>query len=1273
MPQPEAPPQAPPPRGWRFWIDRGGTFTDVVACPPAGPLQVRKVLSLQPERPGDPAVRAMREMLGVSGEGFPSGLVEEVRLGTTVATNALLEHASEPVLLLLTSGLADLLRIGDQHRPDLFALRIERPQPLDVRVVEVEGRLGADGGQVSPLLLDGALKERLRQSLADGPRQLVVALLHSWCNPAHELALETWLAKRGFGSALLSHQISRQPRLLPRAATTVVEGALAPVLRTYLSGVAGELGPATRLRVMTSSGALHSPSLLRAKDTILSGPAGGMVGAVAAARAAGLAHLPLVGFDMGGTSTDVFHFDPSRGDLAWERLTGTEVAGLPLLAELLPIHTVAAGGGSVLQAVEGRLVVGPSSAGADPGPACYRRGGPATITDANLLLGRLPWQALPAVFGAAGDQPADRVAVEQRFAELAEALGLRPEQVALGALQVAVERMAEAIRRMSVQRGHDIRQALLVCYGGAGGQHACALASRLGVGRVLLHPLAGVLSAYGIGLAPQQLHRERSLRVPLELGLGSGLRSAVAEMVMEGTRTLEAAGDLAFGQAPAVSIRLHLRTAASEQALEVEGSDLLERDLEGEEQGWIAGLRQRFEEIHRCRFGHRPAEEALVLERVVISLQTSAVDLEDSAQGPPGVEGGHPPAPEARLAMCLPDPETPAGQTVRPLWESVPLLRRNQLRPGQCLAGPAVVLEETGTLVLEPHWQARVLPGGELLLESMEGQGAPADRPARPLQEGVPLDPGALASEPADPVRLELYNHRFSAIAEQMGVRLQQSSRSVNIRERLDFSCALFDRAGRLVANAPHIPVHLGSMGESVSSLLAAIARGERPPLGPGDVMASNDPFHGGTHLPDVTVITPVFAAFGGEGRGGAEPVAFVACRGHHADVGGITPGSMPASSRRIEEEGLLLDNVHLLRGGVWEEEAWLARCAAGPYPVRNPRRFLADLRAQVAANQLGVQELERLMEEGGQGEVIAYMAHGQRQAAAAVRKVIQRLRDGQHTVVLDGGGRIVVAIRVDRQASRVRVDFSGSSRQQESNLNAPLAITKAAVMYVFRTLVEEPLPLNAGCFDPIDLLVPRGSLLWPDPPAAVVAGNVETSQAVVNALYGALGLMAAAQGTMNNLSFGDGERQYYETICGGAGAGLDRDGRGFAGASAVQTHMTNSRLTDVEILEERFPVRLERFAIRQGSGGAGRWRGGDGVERWLRFLEPMTVSVLSGSRREAPFALAGGEPGRVGENAIQRAGGAWEPLPGCAQVAMGKGDLLRIATPGGGGFGVDA
>ncbi|MFM1799700.1 MAG: hypothetical protein RLZZ117_1978, partial [Cyanobacteriota bacterium] len=707
------------PRGWRVWIDRGGTFTDVVARPPQGPLQVRKVLSVQPEREGDPAVRAIRELLDLAeGEAWPKGLLEEVRLGTTVATNALLEHASEPVLLLVATGLADLLRIGDQHRPDLFALRIERPQPLDVRVLEVEGRLGAKGEEVAPLVLDAALEKRIKEALAEGPRRLAVALPHSWRNPAHEQALGAWLAARGLGPALLSHALSRQPRLLPRAATTVVEAALEPVLRRYLAQVEAALtpeghtpqrhtpedhnperhtpqGPRPPLRVMTSSGTLCRPALLRAKDTILSGPAGGMVGAMAAARQAGWGEAPLLGFDMGGTSTDVFHLASARGELARERLSGMEVAGLPLLADRLPIHTVAAGGGSLLRAVEGRLVVGPRSAGADPGPACYRRGGPATITDANLLLGRLPLDALPAVFGPAGDQPADRRAAERRLQELGEALALTPEQVALGALRVAVERMAEAIRSISIQRGHDIRQAVLVSYGGAGGQHACALARRLGVRRVVLHPLAGVLSAWGIGLAPRELHRERSLRLPLAPETDGPLRECVAAMEAEGRGALVEAGDLEPGETPGLTLRLDLRTAASEQVLELDGAPL----LAASGAAWVEVLRRDFVALHARRFGHRPGDEALVVERAVVSVR--APEKEAAEIGETGEAGlGHAiNAAETTLPLCVADPQTPPGAPTQPLWLSVPQWRRSQLRPGQRLSGPAVVVEDTGTLV----------------------------------------------------------------------------------------------------------------------------------------------------------------------------------------------------------------------------------------------------------------------------------------------------------------------------------------------------------------------------------------------------------------------------------------------------------------------------------------------------------------------------------------------------------------------------------------------
>jgi 5-oxoprolinase (ATP-hydrolysing) len=1405
---------SPPARGaaggWRFWIDRGGTFTDLVGRAPDGSLVVRKVLSERPHPaaplpgggpggepdgqagPGadsDPTVAALRQVLGLAEhQPLPDGLVEEVRLGTTVATNALLERRVAPVLLLLNRGFADLPRIGDQHRPEIFALRIERPQPLPYRALEVPGRLAADGSELEPFQRDPALEAQLRQALAEGYRSCAVALLHAVANPAQERALGDWLVELGFGPVLLSHRVGAMPRWLPRLQTTLAEAALQPVLQAYLARVRQALGPATRLRVMTSAGVLQAPEQLLAKDTILSGPAGGLVGAVAVARAAGLAEGPIIGFDMGGTSTDVFHLEPvavapvsvagadaasapGAGPLqapdpaaaeALERQPETLIAGLRLQALCLPIHTVAAGGGSVLRFEGGRLQVGPASAGAVPGPACYRLGGPLTITDANLLLGRLPPEALPAVFGPGGDLPPDGAVVRRRFEALAADLAaarpatargtpLSPEALAQGARSIALERMAEAIRSISIQRGHDIRAAVLVCYGGAGGQHACALAERLGVARVLLHPLAGVLSAYGIGLSRQEALRSRALQLPLEAAALPELLRQREALLAEASAALEAAGD-GRGDRGAARLSLDLRLAGGERALEVPWS--------GAET--VAELHAAFGRSHQRRFGFAVEQDAaLVVERLQLVLPAGSSGPSAGAAGSgPGPGSGadaagsgpnpEPAAPQPRTApqgwqpqgwrpLCLPEGQDSAGAGAM-VWRQVPCWRRDALVPGQRLEGPALVLEATGTTVLEQGWGALVLADGALLLEPhptlepghpQHAETPRSDRAAAPSEATAPhadARPNARAertmaiSEPAafDPVRLELYNHRFAAIAEQMGVRLQQSSRSVNIRERLDFSCALFDAQGRLVANAPHIPVHLGSMGESVAALLAAIARRERAPLRPGDAIASNDPYAGGTHLPDITVISPVFApdaaalehpALGaaadsgapqarsqpgaaepqpgqppartppqGPGHGPpaeaphepspAAPLFYVACRGHHADVGGITPGSMPPFSRSIAEEGLRLDTIPLIQDGRLEASAWRQRLAAGDHPVRDPERLMADLQAQVAANRLGEAELQRLIRQRGVEEVIGGMAAVQRNAAEAVRTVIDQLRPGRHAVELDDGARIVVAVEPDRQRRRVRVDFQGTSPQQPGNLNAPLAITKAVVLYVFRVLVARPIPLNAGCFEPIDLVVPPGCLLHPRPPAAVVGGNVETSQAIANALFGALGVLAAGQGTMNNLSFGNAACQYYETVAGGSGAGLLAEGQGFDGCDAVQSHMTNSRLTDPEILEARFPVRLERFALRRGSGGGGRWRGGDGVVRLLRCLEPLTLAILSGSRRVPPFGMAGGSPGRCGRNALLRADGRIEELGGSAQVAMAPGDAFLLETPGGGGWG---
>jgi len=1228
--------------GWRIWVDRGGTFTDLVAVDPHGQWHLRKVLSEQPGLSGDPAVRAIAELAELTpDQPLPGGLISELRLGTTVATNALLERCCAPVLVLINRGFGDLLTIGDLHRPDLFALAVERPELPACRVLEVGGRLAADGSELEPLQLDEALRQQVQQAMADGYRSIAVALLHSYRNPEHEQRLGGWLKAFMPQSLCLSHQLSRQPRLLPRSHTALVEAAVAPVLNAYLDQLEHALGGAQRLRVMRSSGALAARPLLHAKDTILSGPAGGMVGAIAVARQAltlaGLPPQPVIGFDMGGTSTDVFHCD---ADLQWQRSPLTTISGLQVQAPMLPVHTVAAGGGSLIAFEQGRLRVGPGSAGADPGPAAYRRGGPLTITDANLLLGRLPAAALPQVFGPDGDQPADADAVRSGFAALAGAMvpwqqSISVEQLADGALQIAIETMAAAIRRLSLQRGEDPREALLVSYGGAAAQHACRLASELGMQRVLVHPLAGVLSAYGIGIAPQSLLLERSLRAPLTQQLVAALPGQLQQLVAQGSEQLaHASGCSTAGIG--VCVQLELRQAAQEQGfvLPWTSSELLDPSQAAQA---LEALQRAFVDRHQQLYGYCVGIDGLVLERVLLELVLPS----RAEPQPPALSAGRQrPRLPTTTALWLPQ----AG------WQQVPLWRREQLLRDQLLSGPAIVVDAMTTLVLEPGWQLQHLADGLLLLT--------ATAAARPPV----LTPQAVAAGAADAVLLELYQHRFAAIAAAMGLQLQQSARSLNIRERLDFSCALFDARGALVVNAPHIPVHLGSMGESVVSLLAAIARGERPPLVPGDVVLSNNPYNGGTHLPDITAITPVFSDGADHQQ---QPLFFVASRGHHADVGGITPGSMPAGSNHIDDEGLLLDNLVFLSGGHIDEPLWRERFAALRHPVRNPDMLLADLQAQVAANRLGATLLVALTHRHGLREVKAYMTHVQDNAEAAVRQLIKTLRSSEAVVRLDHGAMIKVAVSIDPTQQRLRIDFSGSSPQHSGNLNAPLAVTRAVVLYVMRCLVAESIPLNAGCFAPIDLIVPEGTLLNPLPPAAVVAGNVEISQATANALLLALGMQAASQGTMNNLSFGNAHCQYYETIGGGCGAGP-----GYAGGSAFQSHMTNSRLTDPEVLEERLPLRVERLAIRRGSGGLGRWAGGDGVVRQLRFLETMVLSLISGSRLSAPPGLSGGNAGQCGRNMLLRSDGSVQQLPGCWSGSIDSGDALVIETPGGGGYG---
>ncbi len=1221
--------------GWCFWIDRGGTFTDLIGRDPEGQLHVRKVLSDQAGA-GDPAVSAMEAILASASPPVELAEVDDVRLGTTVATNALLEGAGAPLLLLTNAGLRDQLWIGDQHRDDLFAL--EQPQRpfLAQTVLELTGRLDARGEEVEPLVLDQPLRRRLEELRRSGLDVAVVALLHAQRNPAHEQRCAALLQEVGFRTVVCSHQVSVMPRLVPRGQTALVEGAVHPVLDGYLQQVQGALGAATPLRVMTSSGALQAPDRLQAKDTILSGPAAGMVGAIAAARMAGFDGVPVLGFDMGGTSTDVFCVACADAQALRQVKEQTEIAGLQLLAPRLPIETVAAGGGSVLELQGERLRVGPRSAGAQPGPACYRAGGPLTITDANLLLGRLQVDRFPAVFGPSGDLPPDGEVVRHRFAELAAALGQSPERVASGALQLAVETMAAAIRRVSLHRGEDIRGGVLVAYGGAGGQHACRLADELGLNTVLLHPMAGVLSAFGMGQARQRCRRQVHLGTALSPELLAALPDQVEGLMAEAQETLHRQGDGADAEAgePEVWVSLALRYPSAEQTLVLPWFA---------EQG-VDAVISAFQASHQQRYGYCiDADQALIVEQ--LNVEVTAPQQFDATTASKATATA---TAIAAAEKAEPTPEVqPSPQVSMHLessgWMEVPLLNRAALRLNQRIAGPALIAEAIGCTVLEPGWQARVADGGTLLLERSH----PVDGSPDLAQAGA-----------HDPLQAELFRHRFMAIAEQMGEQLRQSSRSVNIRERLDFSCALFDATGALVANAPHIPVHLGSMGDSVRDLLAQVAIGDVAPLQPGDTLLSNDPFHGGTHLPDITAISPVFCD-------GDQPSFFVASRGHHADVGGIAPGSMPSFSRTIADEGLLLRNQLFVRQGRVLVADLKAVWSGMATPPRNPPELLADLQAQVAANQAGIVALQSLVKREGQTLVQRQMTLLQQDAARSVQRLLLRLTDARHQLALDDGSCLVVQVSLDPKRQRLRLDFSGTSPQRPGNFNAPLAVTRAAVLYVIRCLLDSDIPLNEGCFAPLDLVVPEGCLLNPRTPAAVVAGNVEVSQALCNLLFAAFGAQAAGQGTMNNLSFGNGRCQYYETVAGGGGAG-----DGFAGSVGLQSHMTNSRLTDPEVLEGRYPVRLESFAVRSGSGGQGRWPGGDGLERTIRFLEPMSVSLISGSRQVAPFGLKGGASGACGENLRLDREGVAHPLPGAVQLELQAGEAIRMLTPGGGGMG---
>ncbi|OKJ49775.1 hydantoinase B/oxoprolinase family protein [Streptomyces sp. CB02115] len=1202
---------------WEFWIDRGGTFTDVVGRRPDGRLITRKLLSHDPDRYDDAAVAGIRLLLGLDpGEPVPADRVAAVRMGTTVATNALLERRGEPTVLLITEGFRDALRIAYQNRPRLFDRHIVLPESVHERVIEVPERLDARGRTVRPLELD-PVRAQLRTAHADGLRSAAVVLMHGYRHPAHERAVAEAAREAGFTQVSSSHEVSPLIRLVPRGDTTVVDAYLSPVLRRYVDEVAARLD-GIRLMFLQSNGGLREAARFRGKDAVLSGPAGGVVGMVRTSRQAGYDRV--IGFDMGGTSTDVSHYAGT-----FERELGTEVAGVRMRAPMMSIHTVAAGGGSVLHFDGSRYRVGPDSAGADPGPACYRRGGPLTVTDANVMLGRVQPGHFPAVFGEGGDLPLDADLVRMRFAALADevgrATGRRPDEAeaAAGFLEIAVLNMANAVKKISVQRGHDITRYALTGFGGAGGQHVCAVADALGIDTVLVPPLAGVLSAYGIGLADATAMREQSVEEELDRAALERVERLCAELADRTREALRADGTP--DSAITTRARVLLRYAGTDAALPV--------DLDTE-----TAMAEAFAAAHRARFGFT-MDKPVVVETVSVEATgaTGATGdtVADTGSGPRDGRPDTPPGPADTVHLYA------EGR-----WQRAPLYRRTDLRPADTVTGPALVAEDDATTVVDPGWAAEAGPAGHLVLTR-----------SRPRPERTAV------GTRVDPVMLEVFNNLFMSIAEQMGVRLENTAHSVNIKERLDFSCALFDAEGNLIANAPHIPVHLGSMGESIKEVL----RRDGGSLRPGDVYAVNDPYHGGTHLPDVTVVTPVFD----EGRAG-EPHRLrflVASRGHHAEIGGITPGSMPAFSRTIHEEGVLFDNWPLVRDGRLREDETRDLLTSAPYPSRNPDTNLADLRAQIAANEKGIAELRRMTDQFGSDVVDAYMGHVQDNAEESVRRIVAGLHDGHCRYETDSGALIQVRLTVDRDTRSAHLDFTGTSPQQPGNANAPRSVVMAAVLYVFRTLVGEDIPLNSGCLKPLKVTIPPGSMLDPAYPAATVAGNVETSQAVTGALYGAIGGQAEGSGTMNNLTFGNDHVQYYETIASGSGAG-----DGFDGADAVQTHMTNSRLTDPEILEWRLPALLEGFTVRDGSGGAGRWHGGEGVERRIRFLEPVTVALLSGHRRVPPYGAGGGEPGALGEQHIERAGGETVPLEGCDTAELDAGDVLVVRTPGGGGYG---
>jgi 5-oxoprolinase (ATP-hydrolysing) len=1200
---------------WDFWIDRGGTFTDIVGRKPDGTLVAHKVLSENPEAYRDAAVQGIRELLGVAaGEPIPSGLIGAVKMGTTVATNALLERKGEQTLLVTTKGFRDALAIGYQARADIFAKKIVKPELLYSAVIEVDERVRADG-EVEAAPDEAAVRADLQAQFEAGYRAIAIVFMHAYRYPAHERFVAKIAREIGFTQISVSHEVSPLIKLVGRGDTTVVDAYLSPILRRYVEQVAEELGADTsgtgydgpQLMFMQSSGGLTAARLFQGKDAILSGPAGGVVGAVETSRLAGFDKM--VGFDMGGTSTDVSHYD---GEL--ERSFETEVAGVRMRAPMMSIHTVAAGGGSILHFENGRFRVGPDSAGANPGPKAYRRGGPLTVTDANVMLGKLSPDLFPKIFGPNRDQPLDADAVRKAFEEMAGVVGdgRTPEQVADGFLAIAVENMANAVKKISVQRGYDVTHYALTCFGGAGGQHACLTADALGISTVLIHPFSGILSAYGMGLADIRATRQRTVSEGLATALSSlaPVRdeltgSVLAEMKSQGVADADTD----------VLHRAHLRYQGTDTTLSVIVSDAAE-------------MTAAFETAHKKQFGFIFENREIIFE---------AYEVEAIGGGADSSE------PEFALDAAAPKSSESSKFFSGGAWREAPIYRRADIAPGARANGPCLIVEPHQTIVVEDGWAFEITKLNHVVLKRV-----------------AELSRAKAVGTQADPVLLEVFNNLFMSIAEQMGVTLQNTASSVNIKERLDFSCAVFDENGALVANAPHMPVHLGSMDRSVESVIAQ----NKGKIRPGDVFALNAPYNGGTHLPDITVVTPVFD------DAGKSILFYVASRGHHADVGGTAPGSMTPLATTVDEEGVLFDNVLLVDRGRFDEASITRLLSDHPYPARNVAQNVADLRAQIAANEKGVHEMRKMIGQFGLDVVQAYMGHVQDNAEESVRRVLEKLNDAEFAYTTDQGSTIQVKITIDKQKREATVDFTGTSAQKKNNFNAPEPVTRAAVLYVFRVMVESSIPMNAGCLKPIRIIVPEGSMLKPQYPAAVVAGNVETSQHVTNALFGALGAIAASQGTMNNLTFGNATYQYYETLCSGSPAGRFNDGTGFAGTDAVHVHMTNSRLTDPEILETRYPVLLEDFHIRENSGGRGEFSAGDGTKRTIRFLEEMDCAILSSHRTIRPHGLDGGEEGQLGLTSVRRLDGSTEELQGCDQTIIHAGEAVTVVTPTAGGFG---